>query len=559
MRHLGDITKINGAEIEPVDVIVGGSPCQNMSIAGNRKGLAGDQSVLYLEQLRVVKEMRENDIRNGRTGFYVRPRYMLWENVPGAFSTNKGADFGAVLQETIRIIEPEAPVVPMPKKGWPTSGCLYSDVGEWSLAWRVFDSQYWGVPQRRKRIALIIDFGGMSAPEILFERQGLRWNSSSCGTSRETVARDAQNCVRTNDSEIGRTVSVTCYESHPMDSRITELDDDISPTVSVKWHKGAADTPLVCEQENLSTNFVKTWDARGNGDGTTVSTLTGDHENRITDYSSVVVEELPVFCLQGNGIDRSITSGCNGKGWTQDVSYTLNTVDRHAVARVEPIGINGDIAGTLDASYFKGCGMRQGIEREVVAFAMQAFGDYRDCGVASGLKARDYKDATDLVAEKEPIAIDRAFFNQGQNALYDPQYYEDGTTPTLVARGPSAVCARYGVRRLTPTECERLQGFEDGWTDIGAWTDSKGKYHKESSDSARYKALGNSIALPSWKYVLKRISAQYERDATMGSLFDGIGGFPLIWEKINGKGSARWASEIEEFCIAVTKCHFVDE
>ena len=514
MKHLGDITKINGAEIEPVDVIVGGSPCQNMSIAGNRKGLAGDQSVLYLEQLRVVKEMRENDIRNGRTGFYVRPRYMLWENVPGAFSTNKGADFGAVLQETIRIIEPEAPVVPMPKKGWPTSGCLYSDVGEWSLAWRVFDSQYWGVPQRRKRIALIIDFGGMSAPEVLFERQSLRWNPSSCGTSRETVARDAQNRVRTNDSEIGRTVSVTCYESHPMDSRITELDDDISPTVSVKWHKGAADTPLVCEQENLSTNFVKTWDARGNGDGTTVSTLTGDHENRITDYSSVVVE---------------------------------------------PIGINGDVAGTLDASYFKGCGMRQGIEREVVAFAMQAFGDYRDCGVASGLKARDYKDATDLVAEKEPIAIDRAFFNQGQNALYDPQYYEDGTTPTLVARGPSAVCARYGVRRLTPTECERLQGFEDGWTDIGAWTDSKGKYHKESSDSARYKALGNSIALPSWKYVLKRISAQYERDATMGSLFDGIGGFPLIWEKINGKGSARWASEIEEFCIAVTKYHFGDE
>ena len=115
------------------------------------------------------------------------------------------------------------------------------------------------------------------------------------------------------------------------------------------------------------------------------------------------------------------------------------------------------------------------------------------------------------------------------------------------------------VRRLTPMECERLQGFPDGWTDIGEWTDTKGKLHKESSDSARYKALGNSIALPFWFYLLRRISAQYERPATLGSLFDGIGGFPLCWERCNGKGTARWASEIEEFCIAVTKRHFEEE
>lgn len=122
------------------------------------------------------------------------------------------------------------------------------------------------------------------------------------------------------------------------------------------------------------------------------------------------------------------------------------------------------------------------------------------------------------------------------------------------------------VRRLTPTECERLQGFPDGWTDIGEWTDTKGKVHKESSDSARYKALGNSIAVGYannasgfWMVLMKRISAQYERNATLGSLFDGIGGFPLAWEYYNGKGSARWASEIEEFCIAVTKRHFPEE
>jgi site-specific DNA-cytosine methylase len=112
------------------------------------------------------------------------------------------------------------------------------------------------------------------------------------------------------------------------------------------------------------------------------------------------------------------------------------------------------------------------------------------------------------------------------------------------------------VRRLTPTECERLQGFPDGWTDIGEWTDTKGKLHKESSDSARYKALGNSIALPFWFYLLRRISAQYERPATLGSLFDGIGGFPLCWERCNGRGTARWASEIEEFPIAVTMYWF---
>lgn len=185
---------------------------------------------------------------------------------------------------------------------------------------------------------------------------------------------------------------------------------------------------------------------------------------------------------------------------------------------------------------------------------MQGFGRYKDSGIASSLKQRDCKDATDLVVTP-PIAIDRAFFNQCKNALYEPQYYEDGTVPTLVAKGPAAVQIKHIVRRLTPLECERLQGFPDGWTDIGEWVDSKGKKHKEA-DSPRYKALGNSIALPPWKWVLKRLCACYERDATMASLFDGIGGFPLIWEQLNGKGSCLWASEIEEFPMAVTKVRF---
>jgi hypothetical protein len=160
-----------------------------------------------------------------------------------------------------------------------------------------------------------------------------------------------------------------------------------------------------------------------------------------------MAEENPVICLQGNGIDRADTAGCNGKGWKEGTCYTLNTVDRPAVVYKRP---------------------------------------------------------------------------------------------------------HYIVRRLTPLECERLQGFKDGWTDIGEYTDIKGK-KKKTSDSARYKALGNSIALPPWKWVLKRICSHYERDATMASLFDGIGGFPCLWEQLNGKGTALWASEIEDFPIAVTK------
>ena len=163
------------------------------------------------------------------------------------------------------------------------------------------------------------------------------------------------------------------------------------------------------------------------------------------------------------------------------------------------------------------------------------------------------------------IVLGRASFNQGKNAQYDFEVSESGINSSLVARGPSAVCSkekseceRYIVRRLTPLECERLQGFPDFWTDIGEWTDSKGKLHKESSDSARYAALGNSIALPSWFYVLSKLS-EFCEEKTMASLFDGIGAFPLIWETLNGKGSCLWASEIEEFPIAVTKHHFPDE
>ena len=126
MRHLGDITKISGNDAPTVNVVIGGSPCQDLSIAGKRMGLAGERSGLFMEQLRIIKEMRKKDAESGKTGADIRPRFMVWENVPGAFSSNKGSDFGAVLQETVRVVCKEAPAIPLPKNGWPNAGCLTS-------------------------------------------------------------------------------------------------------------------------------------------------------------------------------------------------------------------------------------------------------------------------------------------------------------------------------------------------------------------------------------------------------------------------------------------------
>ena len=204
MLHLGDITKMSGYDIPPVDVITGGSPCQDLSVAGKRAGLDGARSGLFMEQMRIVREMREKEMENGRTGQFVRPRYMVWENVPGAFTsgTPKGADFAAVLEEIIKVAEPDADLrVCIPEGGWTKSGCYYADDGSWSIAWRLHDAQFWGktiyvngrvhvlgTPQRRKRIALVADFGGRSAPEILFEREGLSRDTEPSGEAGKGAA-----------------------------------------------------------------------------------------------------------------------------------------------------------------------------------------------------------------------------------------------------------------------------------------------------------------------------------------------------------------------------------
>lgn len=183
MKHYGDITKLNGADLPVVDVITGGSPCQDISVAGSRAGLLeGERSSLFLEQLRIIKEMRDADIRNGRTVHTARPRFMVWENVPGIFSSNKGEDFRIVLQETARVVQEDA-IVPRPSGPWSYAGCVVGN--GWSVAWRLHDAQFWGVPQRRKRLCLVADFGGHSAPEVLFERKSLFGDSEESGEEGE--------------------------------------------------------------------------------------------------------------------------------------------------------------------------------------------------------------------------------------------------------------------------------------------------------------------------------------------------------------------------------------
>ena len=427
MIQLGDITAVNGYALPPVDVVTGGSPCQDMSSAGTRRGIKhrslGDmeetRSGLFMEQIRVIRELRDADRKRGRAGELIRPRFMLWENVPGAFSSNKGRDFKAVLEETIRLAEPDAPDIPHPAR-WPMADAYFGN--GWSVAYRVFDAQFWGVAQRRRRICLVADFGGRCAGEILFVRQSVPGNPEPCGAAEAGTARSPESRADSAGRVSGSDSAAFCIQGNVIDRNAKMNGSGISR--EPMFTLNAVDRHAV-------------YDARGNGDGKTVCTLTGDHQSRVTDYTALVAA---VDCRSGT---------------------------------------EGTVNGTLQAKESGGYSLN---------------------------------------------------------------------TNNVVRQGNR-------VRLLTPLECERLQGFPDGYTDIGPWSNDKGR-RRESSDTARYKALGNSIALPPWKWVLKRISAQYERDATLGSLFDGIGGFPFLWEQINGKGSALWASEIEEFPIAVTRYRF---
>lgn len=601
MKHYGDISQMDGGKIEPVDIITFGSPCTDMSVAGRRAGLEGQQSVLFYQAIRIIKEMR--CATNGKY-----PRYIVWENVPGAFSSNGGEDFKAVLEAIIGVAEPETQV-PMPEKNrWPYADCYMGD--GWSVAYRVLDAQFWGVPQRRKRIYLVADFAGGRAFDILFKSEGLSGYSTesfrtwqrtagsaadrtgatgfdgyngdltgdvsstlgvNCGMStgrngivlndqggnRMDVTDDVTATLRaeahhppvvmdaagfcTEHSSKSRSIGyeeetsptlragvvpATVYENHSQDTRYTG-PVDTAPTVSATYGMGGNNQPFVVSGEQPSCN----WDGDQVAPTLTVHNAGGNQRMPDKNHFNCVLQAFGISSKDSNGMksanphvgfyhaDTSRTLDANGgnptcnQGGTiviegngtrpshqgdgykeSDVMYTLNTVDRHAVYTMT----TGSFAQVSEDK-------------------------------APTVLARDYKDPTAVC-----YGIGRDTFNQGKNSKFAPTF-ELELQPTLVAKGPGAIQSGYTVRRLTPTECARLQGFPDWWCDdlgiepttddLRYWYDvfkthrriaggsSKPKSLKQiakwlrepHSDAAEYKMWGNGVALPCVVFVLSGI------------------------------------------------------
>lgn len=443
-----------------------------MSQAGKREGLAGERSGLFLEMIRVITEMRE-----ATNGEY--PKFAIWENVRGAFSSSKGEDFRCVLERFARIVEPDVSIPrPSGKNGkWQKSGAISGN--GWSLAWRLFDAKYWGVAQRRQRIALVMDFGGQRASEILFERTSMSGDSCESIPAWKTFTRTPEASVAGYDRMVEPRNSVTGgAESEGTRrsgregiGRVLESD-----------HR---ETSTRCTEPAAYTLKIRSG-CEGGGKGALVQTELSATISTLQDQTLICLVENPSLHNSKQKISPVVF-----ESHSQDARYTQQ----------------GDTSPTCTAQWGTG-GNNMPLVVEKKAFAMQRIGDY--------------KDATDLITEKE--------------------------TKNL----------RWIVRRLTPLEDERLQGFPDGWTDIGDWIDENEKKHK-TSDAVRYKALGNSIALPQWYWIFQKMKPYIGENPTLGSLFDGIGGFPLVFQSTYGEGTAIWGSEIDSFCVAVTKKHFPEK
>lgn len=621
MQHTGDITKLNGKTLPLVDVICGGSPCQDLSVAGQRRGLAGERSGLFMEQVRIVKEMRNADENRGLPDHLVRPRYLVWENVPGAFSSAQGEDFRAVIEEIVRIKD-SACHVPRPDTGrWePAGATILGD--RFSLAWRVLDAQYWGVAQRRRRIFLVADFGGHTAPQILFEQDRLFGDSSesqsagqgTAGTASQGTDHTGGTCLTPWDVQSRRifsedTVWPALYggeggghgyiqkKEQENAEQVLCLNDqggermDITEGFTATLRAGmSGHPPLVAEQTAVSGVVTK-----GNGDcfltpdvhtsltggggqagqgypcvltagfcgnasaeaggigyqsersptlktGTAPSILClndqGESETHLSEAVTGTLQEqehgyqplvlasgqggaeigtgicptiteaagtsgnnqpilfenhgidsrytgphavaptmsarygtggnnVPLisddpqsYCIAGNIIDREVQNGGNGLGCQPDISYTLTGMDRHAV------------------------------------FSRQRSDELVENEVVSTQSARQHKDATDLVCQPDIFGQSQyGAYAEGCTTLRASGGDHGGGSENLVAMSGENPAERRLIRRLTPLECERLQGFPDGWTDMPG-----------ASDSARYKALGNSVAIPCVDFVLRGIA-----------------------------------------------------
>jgi DNA (cytosine-5)-methyltransferase 1 len=535
MKHLLNICNINGAEVEPVDIITFGSPCQDMSVAGKREGMKhaeqGNEettrSGLFYEAIRIIVEMRK-----ATNGEY--PKYAVWENVPGAFSSNKGRDFHAVLEAFCSVCD-DAVSIPEPydkkrtKLVWSKAGEIVGD--NYSIAWRTLDAQYWGVPQRRKRIYLVADFTGRRAGEILFKPESLRGDLSQGDEAGQEVAADAMGGFdgsSGNGGQLAATVissygtkwngNAGAYNGENFVLQKPGTNQDMSVVFAAdkaSTLRAGGGSSINVEQEETSPTLRA--NSHQHEPVIAMATQQGGAEiaenlcPTITAAAGMSGNNQPVISLQANGVDRADTAGCNGAGWRKNECYTLNTVDRHAVCF--------DMTHACDV--------------------------IRECG-----------DVTPTLQNR---------MGTGGNQV--PLTIENAKPPR-----------KYIIRRLTPTECARLQGFPDWWGELAPYNpadaefweqvrkthaeingkkykpvkDIKKWYDKLHTDSAEYKAYGNGLALPNAEFVMRGIAQQGAK--TLGSLFDGIGGFPLAGA-MNGI-KPLWASEVEPFPIAVTKSRF---
>ena len=544
MKHYGDVSAQNGANLPPVDIITFGSPCQDMSVAGKRSGLDGERSSLFYQAVRIVKEMRCKT--NGKY-----PRFVVWENVQGAFSSNKGEDFRAVLSSLCKIKREDYAVPELPNGKWDNAGCIMAE--DFSLAWRLFDAQYWGVPQRRKRIYLVADLDGGSAGKILFESEGVSGYTSQGFRSWQGTAGSAEESVGASslclNDQGGQRMDVTedftatlraasnhpplVFENHSQDTRY-KGPLDVAQTVSSTYGMGVNNQPFVLEtpktlkirsgcegggkgaliQENKSatlscnndqTVFVPKCYGICSKDSNSMKSdnpHSGFYEaetSRCLDANggnpSCNQGGMAVVAVQGSMIGRAEKNGPQGSGIGEDVSFTLNTADRHAVAFSQEAYdkyVENDTGSSLRAS---GGMYGGGSETLVYSTSKNSYHTEAEENLANTLVATDYKD------------------------------------PPTVAEEP-----QYIIRRLTPTECARLQGFPDWWCDdlgtenpteddIAYWsevfethrkimgTSTKPKTEKQIikwlkdpySDAAEYKMWGNGVALPNVCFVLAGI------------------------------------------------------
>ena len=634
MQHYGDVSGISGTDLEPVDIITFGSPCQDLSIAGKRIGLDGSRSGLFFEAVRIVKEMREKT--HGE-----KPRFIVWENVPGAFSSNKGEDFKAVLEEVIRIKEPEVPPLPPPEKGrWPCADCYLGD--GWSVAYRVLDARYWGVPQRRARIFLVADFAGGRAPEVLFKSegvsgytpQGFRQGQGAAGDpeespgaaggtdegyrgrvilndqggSRMDVSEDVVSTLRAEahhppvlldgppgaagfctehsanargigyEEETSPTLragvvpAAIALDYHPADSRIGIGEPEKIQTLTSRMGTGGNNVPLVMDgkaQQGLPAQTLKIRSGcEGGGKGAQVqveksSTLGCNNDQTVfvpygicSKASHAMLSENPHTGFYEADTARTLDQNggrpdCS-QGGIAVVAFSQNQRDEVRDLK----NVSGALTaepGTKQQTYvLQGAIVGRDVQNDpqgdhAVAYCMTA-GEFTRVGAEQSppIMARDYKDPHVIIKEDNRRDADKEAVNSRlaedkpicmATGQANAEIGED-LCPTLSCNHEAPIITEpyYIVRRLTPTECARLQGFPDDWcaglgtsdptdTEIAFWADvfethrkavkgaKKPKTEKQIrkwlaapySDSAEYRLWGNGIALPCAYFVLSGI------------------------------------------------------